>query len=161
LTRSLNRLSPSSPIGRSRLFLGDRNDEPQVRFDHLLLGPARLALAALHGPHDPAELSDRQLRLGGDLGDGGAVFGDLGGLVRKARPAAVGQWANALKPVGREFVPQIMIKELSPPEADCLGEPQQPALLDGESAIELVELLDEMLDARAIEAHSLEQFDAL
>src|SRR5205823_900774 len=144
-----------------RISLGDRNDEPQVRFDHLLLGPARLALAALYGLHDPAELSDRQLRLGGDLGDGGAVLADLGSLVRKARPAAVGQCADALKPVGREFVPHIMLEELSPPEADCLSEPQQPALLADEAAIELVELLDEVLDARAVEAHPLEQFDAL
>ena len=105
-----------------RIFLGDRNDEPQVRFDHLLLGPARFALAAaLHGLYHPAELSDRQLRLGSDLGDGGAVLGDLGSLVQKARPAAVGRYADALKPVGGEFVPHIMIEELSPPKADCLG----------------------------------------
>jgi hypothetical protein len=63
--------------------------------------------------------------------------------------------------VGREFVPHIMLKELSPPEADFLGEPQQPTLLADESAIELVELLDEVLDARAVEAHPLEQLDAL
>jgi hypothetical protein len=54
-----------------------------------------------------------------------------------------------------------MIEELSPPKADCLGEPQQPALLADELAIEPVELLDEVLDARAVEAHPLEQFDAL
>ncbi len=89
------------------------------------------------------------------------MLGDLGSLVRKARPAAVRQCADALKPVRRELVPHIMLKELSPPEADCLGEPQQPALLADESAIELVELLDEVLDARAAEAHPLEQFDAL
>ena len=38
-----------------------------------------------------------------------------------------------------------MLEELSPPKADCLGEPQQPAFLADESAIELVELLDEGL----------------
>jgi len=48
-----------------------------------------------------------------------------------------------------------MPKELSPPKADCLGEPQQPALLADESAIELIELLDEVLDARAVEGHRL------
>jgi len=55
-----------------------------------------LALAALQGLHDPPKLGDRQLRLGGDLSDGGAVLGDLGSLVPKARPAAVGRCANAL-----------------------------------------------------------------
>jgi hypothetical protein len=54
-----------------------------------------------------------------------------------------------------------MIEEVSPPEADCLGEPQQSALLADESAIKLIDLLDELLDARTVEAHPLEQFDAL
>ena len=144
-----------------RISLGDRNNEPQVRFDHLLLGPACLALAALHGLYYPPKLGDRQLRLGGDLGDGGAVLGNLGSLVRKARPAAVGQCAGKLEPVGREFVPHIMIEEVPPSEADCLGEPQQPTLLADESAIKLVDLLDELLDAHTVEAHPLEQLDAL
>ena len=54
-----------------------------------------------------------------------------------------------------------MIEEVSPPEADCLGEPQQPALRADKSAIKLIDLRDELLDARVVEAHSLEQFDAL
>jgi hypothetical protein len=37
----------------------------------------------------------------------------------------------------------------------------QPAFLADESAIELVDLLDEVLGARAVEAHPLEQLDAL
>jgi hypothetical protein len=33
-----------------------------------------------------------------------------------------------------------MLEELSPPDADCLGEPQQPAFLADESTIEPVEV---------------------
>src|SRR5258708_2639770 len=40
------------------VFLGDRDDEAQVRLHHLLLGLARLALALLHHVHDLAELAD-------------------------------------------------------------------------------------------------------
>ena len=43
----------------------------------------------------------------------------------------------------------------------ALGEPQQLAFLADEPAIELVELLHEVLDARVVEAHPLEQLDAL
>src|SRR5258708_30377914 len=40
------------------VFLGDRDDEAQVRLHQLLLGLARLALALLHHVHDLAELAD-------------------------------------------------------------------------------------------------------
>src|SRR5919106_771916 len=54
------------------IFLGDRDDEPQVRLDHLLLGDPRLALALLHHVDDPAELAERHAGGLGDLGDLGA-----------------------------------------------------------------------------------------
>src|SRR5438093_5165128 len=40
------------------VFLGDRDDEAQVRLHQLLLGLTRLALALLHHLHDLAELAD-------------------------------------------------------------------------------------------------------
>src|SRR5712692_2055158 len=40
------------------VFLGDRDEEAQVRLHHLLLGLARLALTLLHHLHDLAELAD-------------------------------------------------------------------------------------------------------
>src|SRR5438552_4700016 len=39
-----------------RVFLGDRDDEPQVRLDHLLLGEGRLVLALLHDRHHLLQL---------------------------------------------------------------------------------------------------------
>ena len=46
------------------VFLGDRNDEPQVRLDHFLLGLTRLALAFLNHMDDLAEFLDFETRLG-------------------------------------------------------------------------------------------------
>ena len=46
------------------VFLGDRNDEAQVRLHHLLLRLAHLALALLHHVHELAELADFQPGLG-------------------------------------------------------------------------------------------------
>ena len=55
---------------------------------------ARRLLVA-HGvpEHDAATVA---ACLGGALSDGGAVLGDLGSLIPKARPPAVGQCADAL-----------------------------------------------------------------
>src|SRR4029077_12707503 len=52
--------------------LGDRDDEPQVRLDHLLLGLARLALALLHRLDDLAEILDLEPGLAGERVDVGA-----------------------------------------------------------------------------------------
>src|SRR5437764_951708 len=59
------------------VFLGDRDDEPEVGLDHLLFRAAGFALAALDGLHDAAELGNRQLRLAGDLGDRRAGTRDI------------------------------------------------------------------------------------
>src|ERR1019366_204473 len=45
------------------VFLGDRDDEAQVRLHHFLLRLARLALALLHYVHDLAELADLEAGL--------------------------------------------------------------------------------------------------
>src|SRR5256886_731788 len=59
------------------VFLGDRDDEAQVRLDHLLLGLARLALALLHHVHDLAELADLEPGLAREHLDLVAVLPDL------------------------------------------------------------------------------------
>ncbi|MEY4487987.1 MAG: hypothetical protein RIQ79_495, partial [Verrucomicrobiota bacterium] len=51
------------------VFLGDRDHQPQVGFDHFLLGDARLALALLDHVDDPAELGERHAGLLRDVGD--------------------------------------------------------------------------------------------
>src|SRR5262249_44700571 len=59
------------------VFLGDGDDEAQVRLHHLLLGLARLALALLHHLHDLAELADFEPGLAREHLDLVAVLLDL------------------------------------------------------------------------------------
>src|SRR3546814_19206390 len=47
------------------VFLGDGDDETQVRFDHFLLGDAGFALALLNALHDAAIFADVEAGLGG------------------------------------------------------------------------------------------------
>ena len=49
------------------VFLGDGDDEAQVRLHHFLLRLARLALALLHHVHDLAEFGDLDAGLPGEL----------------------------------------------------------------------------------------------
>src|SRR5207245_10234156 len=59
------------------VFLGDGDDEAQVRLHHLLLGLPRLALALLHHLHDLAELADLEPGLAREHLDLVAVLLDL------------------------------------------------------------------------------------
>ena len=86
------------------VFLGDRDDEAQVRLHHLLLGLARLALALLHHVHDLAELTDLEPGLAGEHLDLVAVLLDLV-LVPgdEALPALRAQLGHAIEPEGVEL----------------------------------------------------------
>ena len=48
------------------VFLGDRDHQPQIGLDHLLLGLPGLALALLDLVHDAAEFGDHQTGIGGE-----------------------------------------------------------------------------------------------
>src|SRR5436190_15304021 len=144
------------------VFLGDRDDEPEVGLDHLLFRAAGFALAALDRLHDAAELGNRQLRLAGDLGDRRAVTRDIVDmLVDELRPAAAGQLAGSLQPVARQFVAHVMLHEIGALDAGSLGKPQQPALFGDKPAVQFVELLDEVLDTGVVELDLAEGLDDL
>jgi hypothetical protein len=93
------------------------------------LGPARLVRAAPHRLHYAAELGDRQFGLGGKLGDGGAVFDDVGLLLDQQRPAMPWQLGDTAKPIISKLVADVMPKERRTFDASTLSQPQQPALL--------------------------------
>src|SRR6266446_6033857 len=59
------------------VFLGDGDDEAQIRLHHLLLGLARLTLALLHHLHNLAELADLEPGLASEHLDLVAVLLDL------------------------------------------------------------------------------------
>ena len=60
-----------------------------------------------------------------------------------------------------QLVPVIVLQEVVALDAGVLGQAQQPALLGHEAAVEVVELLDELLDPGVVEAHLLHQLDDL
>src|SRR5438874_584844 len=95
------------------VFLGDRDDEAQVRLHHLLLGLARLALALLHHLHDLAELADLEPGLAGEHLDLMAVLLDLV-LVPgdQALPAFRAQLRHPVEPARIEFGALIVLEKV-------------------------------------------------
>jgi len=142
------------------VFLGDRDHEPQIGLDHLLLGPARLAFTSLDGLHDSAELIDRQLRLGSNLGDGAAQLCDVSRMpFVQFCPTTGGQHTGTIEPIRGELAADVVLKKFRALDPSALGHSQQFSFLGDKPAIHVVELLDEMFDARIIEAHPLDVVD--
>ena len=87
------------------VFLGDRDDEAQVRLDHFLLGLARLALALLHHVDDLAELADLEAGLARERLDVGADLLDAVLVVRdEVLPALGGELRDAVEPLRVELL---------------------------------------------------------
>ena len=82
------------------VFLGDRDNQPEVGLDHFLLGLRRLALALLHGRNNAAEFADGKAGLLRDFGDAGAGFLDVDAVAGgEPLPALARQLGNFLHPV--------------------------------------------------------------
>src|SRR4029077_4710028 len=116
------------------VFLGDRDDEAQVRLHHLLLGLARLALALLHHPHNLAGLTDLEPGLARETLDLVAVLLDLV-LVPgdQALPAVSVQLGYAVEPERIELGALVILEKVLARDAVAVGEPAQ-APLGGDEA---------------------------
>src|SRR5579871_2780585 len=144
------------------VFLGDGDDEAQVGFDHFLLGLARLALALLHHLHDLAEFTDLESGLGGERVDGAAQLPDAVLVAGDERlPAFFGQSRDAVEPARIELVALILAQESVACHAVAFGKPHQPALVADQPLVDVVEVLDQGIDAGLIEPQRLHLLDDL
>ena len=144
------------------VFLGDRDDEAQVGFDHFLLGLARFALALLHHVHDLAELADLEPGLGRQRMDVGAqlldavlVAGD------EILPALGGQFRDAVEPARVELGALVVAQKILAHDAVAFGKPHQAAFMADQALVDVVELLDQRIDARLIEPQRFHLLDDL
>src|SRR6185295_14386623 len=137
------------------VFLGDRDDEPEVRLDHLLLGDPGLALALLDLVDDAAELAEAHAGGLGDLGDLGADALDRALLdLAEGGPFLVDA-ADPLGPALVQFVAHIGFEEGAARHLVALGEAQHLAAQSGEAAVVAVELVDQIFDLGAVELDAL------
>ena len=139
------------------VFLGDRDHQPQIGLDHLLLRPRAVALAAAHGHVDAAEFADRQAGVGRHGGDLRADIADVGRVLGDERlPALAGQLADPLHPVRIELVAAVVLQELLARHLAALGHAQQLAFQRGQPLVELLQLRHQLLDAVVVQPHLLD-----
>ena len=144
------------------VFLGDRDDEAEVGFDHLLLGLAGLALALLHEVHDLAEFADLKSGLAGELVDVAADFLDLVLVLGdEVLPALGRELRDAVEPARVELGALVVLEEVLARDAVAFRQPHQPAFEADEPLVDVVELLDQRVDARLVEAERLHLGDDL
>src|SRR5579883_669922 len=144
------------------VLLGDRDHETQVGLDHLLLRLARLALALLHHVHDLAELLDLESRLARQHVDVVAqVLNAVLVLGDEILPALGGELRHAVEPARVELGAEIVLEKILAGDAVALGEPHHAALVADQALVDVVELLDEAIDARLVEAQRLHLGDDL
>src|SRR6516165_7589985 len=134
------------------VFLCDRDYEAQVRLHHLLFCLTRLAFAFLHRVHNLSELANlkpgltrQRMDLRAQLLDAVLVAGD------KTLPAIRGEFRHAVEPEWIELRTQIVPEKVLARDAMALGEPQQASLVTDEPLVDVMELLDQRLDARPVQ----------
>src|SRR5437899_7771592 len=134
------------------VFLGDGDDEAQVRLNHLLLGLPRLALALLHHLHDLAELADLEPGFAREHLDLVAVLLDLLLVAgNETLPALGGELRHPVEPLRIELGALVVLEKILARDAVALGEPHQAAFVADQALVDIVELLDQRVDARLIE----------
>src|SRR5215475_9703130 len=142
------------------VFLGDGDDQAQVRLHHLLLGLARLALALLHHLHDLAELADLEPGLAREHLNLVAVLLDLLLVPRdEALPASRAQLGYPVEPARIELGALVVLEKILARDAVAFGEPHQAAFVADQTLVDVVELLDQCVDARLIEPQRLHLAD--
>src|SRR6266571_4850643 len=144
------------------VFLGDRDDEAQVGLDHFLLGLARLALALLHHLDDLAEFQDlepglarQRVDVRADLLDPVLVLGD------EVLPPLGRELRRAVEPARVKLGALVVLQKILARDAVAFGKPHQPALVAHQALVDVVELLDQRIDARLVEPQRLHLGDDL
>src|SRR5690242_1878992 len=144
------------------VFLGDGDDEAEVRLHHFLLRLAGFALAFLHHLHDLAEFADLDAGLRGEVVHHAADVLDLVLLVGyETLPALCRQFGHAVEPARIELAAHVVAQEVLARDAVAFGKAHQAALVRDEALIDVVELLDERIDAGLIEPQRLHFADDL
>jgi hypothetical protein len=129
---------------RPRVFLGDRDHEPQIGLDHFLLGLARLALALLHAVHDLAEFADLKPGQGGQRLDLVAQFLDAVLFVmHEILPAFGRKFRDTVEPARIKLRALIVPQKVLARDAVAVAQTQQAALERHQLLVDVVELLDQ------------------
>jgi len=112
--------------------------------------------------HNLAELADLQPGLGRQCVDVVAQLLDTVLVARhEALPAPGREFRHAVEPVRIELGALVVLEEVLARDAMALGESHQAALVADQPLVDVVEMLDQRVDARLIEPKRLHLGDDL
>src|SRR5271166_2701912 len=145
-----------------RVLLGDRDDEPEVRLDHFLLRLPGLALSLLDHLDEFAELLDLKAGLLRERLDFGADFLDRVLVLRdELLPAAGRQLRDAQEPLRIELRILVVLEEVLAADAMRFAHSHEPDVEVDEALVDVVELLDQRVDAVLVQGQRLDVGDDL
>src|SRR5262249_32438087 len=129
-----------------------RDDQAQIRLDHFLLCLAGLALALLHHAGDSPNLADLEAGLAGERIDIGSNAFDVRRFAGdQTLPAPGGELRHTHDPVRVEFGAVVIQEEIIACDVIARREAHEAALIAHEAPVDLVELLNQRIDARLVE----------
>ena len=76
-------------------------------------------------------------------------------------PALGGEFRDAVEPARVELAAHVLLEEVLARDAVALGQPHQPALVGDQPLVDVVELLDQRIDARLVQPQRLHLGDDL
>src|SRR6202023_3410678 len=132
------------------------NYQAQIGLHHFLLRLECFALSLLHHLRDPAELAYLESGLAREHLDVVAMLPELF-LVSgdEVPPAPCGKLGYPVEPVRMELGAPIALKEVLARDAVTLGQPHQFALVTDQPFIDVMDLLDQRIDARLFQSERL------
>ena len=116
----------------------------------------------MHGGDDAPEFQDRQSNFGGDAGDLGAQILDVVPvLLDEFLPALAGKAANAVDPVGIQFVAVILLQEIGALDLGRHRQTQQSPFKPNQAPVQIIHMTDQIFDPVIVEVDTLHQLDQL
>ena len=140
------------------VFLGDRDNQTQVRFDHFLLGLTGFFFALLNLLHDAAEFTDVQTDVLTNLRHVRTQFFNLvRGALDEHLPATTGFLGHTLHPVGIKLVVAVFFDKLTAVDAGLIGQLHHRAVNRHDALVDAIELVNQRLDPVVVQVKTVHQ----
>ena len=142
------------------VFLGDRYDQAQIRFDHFLLGLTGFLFALLYGFDDSSEFRYVDAEIFADRFDLAQLLFDL--VLRALKeffPAAPRTLGDPFQPIGVEFVSFPGFDEVGTADSGLIGKPYHFRIDGNQTSVDTVQLVDEGFDAVIVQMQRTGQLD--
>ena len=144
------------------VFLGDRDDEAQVCFDHFFLGLTRFLFTLLNLLHNAPEFGDIDAHILADLGHFDPQFRHLlRGAFKQRCPATARLGAHPVHPRRIKLVIAVFFDEFPAVDACLISQFHHIAVDRHDTAVDPVKLIDQRFDPVVVQVEFVHQLNNL